>query len=908
MKGIFYRFRSRWDLLFKSIVIVSLILTCSFVVLFLPQLADPQILGKYLNKLNDGATFITNTNDSLVTDFNIDIFAESPLFINDFPVSLEKASMDAFDLYQPESYFIVAKEFITIQNTSITNNTAMGGFVFAVATDVFTQLQAYSSGNYSQEGAIIVTDFDSDPLGNYSAVFRENNITLNVNQQLPRNIFESTFSKLYNYLGVFKRNSFRCFFIEVTDFVSKFGSYITDDPIFPYYFLHGYVNFEDEQKNVIYWSIDSPHKIDHFEKALTGYLQQQEPSIRITFYFNYYGDTALFVNIVFSFLRGLQILIWSLSLVIGCLTVAKIQTTRKNQELKTLFAGQNWFQRLLTHFIETLFIIIVGSGFALLFLYLFINLESLFGVYLIFNLSVVPKALIIAGILFIGLFLSYLDFEFYLKRCINSQAKADTYRPFSTIPLYIKLAFPALVLLIIWLQNRNTISLLAFVLFTLAALIVSYLVFLLFKGLIILSGKVFYKKRKRADKPLSPFYVLLKLWKTGLTRKFFLFTFILTLISSSFLFANFTADAKRTEYLWWYGGEIVFWAPSTNTSQVDEKLALIPEIVDYTKMIFFHQYIIQDDYIEFALINNTLTEVNSTFLNERIEWLIGINYSDYFEFYSSWKKESWLSKGEINSPMKNSVFLSKKFLDDGIDIGSTINFVNNSNPLLIQGIFTVWPTITGQFGTESKEQFIVIQSYDVLQTYLTSKKIDYYVRYRVHTAEKDIKSTAEELNALLTSYNIIEMSYLDQSVFVGLRKIFLEPIVIIAQLFLLLWGSIFLLNNFVRTEESDHGKRLGMIALTKNYRQILTRFKVAETIVFYAAFLVVFGLLYILTFSFLLGTGLIYAIKTIAVSKYTFFNQLFLLLFYPLLLIIQNAAEYLRFRKINLGQIYRFPE
>ncbi|RLI67002.1 MAG: hypothetical protein DRO63_05615, partial [Candidatus Gerdarchaeota archaeon] len=93
-----------------------------------------------------------------------------------------------------------------------------------------------------------------------------------------------------------------------------------------------------------------------------------------------------------------------------------------------------------------------------------------------------------------------------------------------------------------------------------------------------------------------------------------------------------------------------------------------------------------------------------------------------------------------------------------------------------------------------------------------------------------------------------------------------------------------------------------------NYRQILTRFKVAETIVFYAAFLVVFGLLYILTFSFLLGTGLIYAIKTIAVSKYTFFNQLFLLLFYPLLLIIQNAAEYLRFRKINLGQIYRFPE
>ncbi len=907
MRGLFYRLLGRRKLLLKSVLILSLITLASFVVALLPQLANPHILGKYLSNLTSGAIYIEEQAPPYF-DFEVSGQTNTPAFIENFDQMLEKSSTKTFGVFLPESYNLFIKEFVVITNETITNETTTGGFIVGISNDLYDLLKNHSTNNNTSTGAIILSQYQNDTLGTYSIKFREQNTTLTVNKKINYESFDSIFPFVNYYLTKIESNQQRFFFIQIDELITLFDDIVKDSDE-PYYELMGYISFKEYQRDIIYWSIDSPKLIEDFQQELIANIQQQNPSNYISFQFDYFVENAMFVNIVFSFIRGLQLLIWGIAFILGISTVAKIQKINRDQELRIIFAGQKWFKRIVNLFTESLLIIITSVSFALVIIYPFIKFQSAFKITLALNKSIILEFILIPVILLLTLFATYLDFEFYLRRIIRSRSKNQQYKPFAKIPMYVKLILPLLIVLILWLLNRNLISLLAFAAFLLISIIICYLT-ILFVRLILNTGKkIYHHQKKRADKPVSSMFILLKLWKKMLSSKLLLYTFMLTIISAAFLFVNFTADAKRTEFMWWSGGEIEFWAPATNTTIIDGNLETISEIVDYTKLIFFNQYFNGSEHYSYSLIENVITEVNSSYEGERIYYIIGINSTDYFNFYESWNMKNWLAEGQLNSLNGNNIFISQKIQRIGFGLEDTLKFMNESIPLTIKGVIDAWPSITDQYGERSSRELMLIMDYELLQSILDAKDIDYNVRYKVHTTEKQIKSTAEELIPMLSSINSLdEMSYLDLDVFVGLRKIFLEPIVVVFQILILLWCALFAYTNFDNVNFSLEARNLGIIALAKDFREPLLRFKILEGFLLYGAFLFIFGLLYALSYGLLLGTGIAYGIKSIIISKYTIINLLFLLLFYPGLLLIQAIVEYFNLRRINLSLMYRHPE
>jgi len=413
-----------------------------------------------------------------------------------------------------------------------------------------------------------------------------------------------------------------------------------------------------------------------------------------------------------------------------------------------------------------------------------------------------------------------------------------------------------------------------------------------------------YRNRKRKDNQrISSIFVLLKLWKNKLNSRFLLYSIIISVLSSAFLFTSFMVDAQRSEFLWWSGGEIEFQSSPWNATEINQNLQAIPEIIDYTEVISFNQFSNSSNYYDFALINDEITIVNSSYQGKRLSRIHGINGTDYFDFFSKWNKRGWLTQGRPSALTNNQIYVSEKFQELGFNSGDPLKMLNASLSFTIQGIIGDWP------GVSSYSQHLsIIMDYNSLKLILEELQFDYQVTYKIHTAEKNIKSIIETITPLMEQYGIEELRYLNYNLFKNIRIVFLRPIIVITQMLILIWLSLFVYSNIDNINQSSDAKNLGLLAFSKGYLKPLRNFKIFEGFILYSIFLLILLLLYVAVYGFFFGVGFVYELKALFISRYTWLNILFLIVAYPVLLTIQGIVEYFNLRRMNLSLVYRHPE
>ncbi|MGC9778187.1 MAG: hypothetical protein HZR80_02985 [Candidatus Heimdallarchaeota archaeon] len=909
MWDLLYRFLDRRKYLFKVIIILSLIFLSSFTVALLPQLINPHILAKYLGnieaKIDPGYYY---------PDIELYGRTDDPSFINTFNQSVKRASLETYDIYQPNISYLYASEFANYLNTSYGNETPSSVVLYGVSTSLYTQLRFYSSNNSLSTGAILLTELDNVSSSTFVFSIRENNASLQPNKILTIKSFKAHFPELY--FDIEYENSEHshpnpdiitwkpCFFLQIEEFITLFDAYITrsTNP----YFLYGSLRFEKEQQDIIYWTIDAKLKINSFEKILLVDVQNISPSTDLNFENIYNTGDEVLINIVYSFVRGLQLTIWGLSVILVIISLAKIQNSNENKEFRILLAGQKWIKRLVNFILEDLFIVVVSAGIGLALTYLLTKIQLIFGLTIELDRSIIIGYGLIVIILFTIIFAIYIDFDLYLRRKIYKQSLNEIYKPFNLIPKYLYPVPFLLIVLVLWLLNRNPWSLAAFAIFITISVVICFLATLIIRLITYIGRKLYERRMKKQDRPFSPFASLLKLWNKNLRSKIFLYSFMVTIVSAGILNASFSADSQRAAVLWWNGGEVMLFGRPLNTTLMEDNLQAIPEILAYTKLIWTNGFGNSTDSYSFALSGNTIKIVDSSYEGERVQGIIGINITDYLDYYKSWSRSNWLSFGQLDDLSENTVFVSKKFLDVDLGFDDPINFLNNSLSFTIQGIIGIWPTIADT-EERSENNFYVIMDYTQLKSLFDEINIEYYTKYHIHTQEKDIASTVEALLPMVPLLGIQEMEYINIAVFVGIRKVFLNPIIVVSQLFILMWIAIFLYSNIDDLNRSKEAQNLGLIAFATNFKKPLKNIKIFEGAALFSSFLLILGLVYGFAYVYELtfGYGIVNAI---IISKDTIVNILFILLFYPFLLVIQGIAEYLNLRRINLSLIYRHPE
>lgn len=910
LKEFLYRIRGRKNFLLKTIVILILLSLSSFVVVFLPQLINPHILSKHLSGLS-GAGEEISTREYYNPDIEFSGYTNTPLMIHNFNQSVEQVSVSVYGVYQPKILALYVKEYAKWLNETSLNPAHAYVSLMGVSTTTYDSLRMLSSDNDSTDGAMLLTEFQNTSLSSYTIAVRNQNTSItankiltiaNLTENLPY-LADNILSHISYWPDEFSREAhyYPCFILKIEEFIAQYESFIlqSSDP----YFLSGFLEFEEYQKEIMAWTLNAPKLFDSFKKELKDSILLQDPSAQFLIgNFNIHTD-EIFVSIAHSFVRGLQYTIWVLSLILAIFTIGKIQNINTDKELRVLLSGKKWFPRIAHLFSESLLLVLLGSGIALLFLYPLTQLQSLFSVELSLTKTNVLDFSVVIVVSLGAVFATFIDFELYLRRILYKESKEEFYKPFSKLPKFLYLIIIALVFTFLWLINRNLIFLLVFAIFIAIALLLSYLVTLLIR-LIILIAKRSYRKRKRKENQrISPLFALLKLWKKKLNSRFLLYSFMLSIVSGAFLFINFTADAQRSGFLWWTGGEIEFRSSPLNTTMIDQNLQSITEILDATKVISFNQFSNSSNHYAFALSNDKITVVNSSYQGERLSRIVGINSSDYLNFFNRWNKRRWLTQGQPAVLNSNQMYVSEKFREVGFDSGDSIKILNDSLSFTIQGILDDWPGISS-----FSPRFTVIMDYNSLKVILENLQFDYQITYKIHTSEKNINTTIEKIIPMMEQYGIDELEYLDYELFENIRIVFLRPIIVIVQMFLLIWISLFIYSNIENINQSSDAKNLGLLAFTGNFLKPLRNFKILEGFTLFSIFLLMLLMLYSVIYGFLFSVGVIYEIKALIVSRYTWLNILFLVVAYPVLLTVQGIAEYYNLRRMNLSLIYRHPE
>ena len=911
LKEFFYRILGRRNFLLKTILIVILLSLSSFVVALLPQLITPHILSEHLSGLFISGGEEISTQEYFYPDVELMGQTNNPLLIENFNQTVELASLSVYSVYLPKSLAFYVNEYAKwLNETSINPAFALVSLI-GVSTPTYNSLRTLSSDNSSTNGAILLTEFQNASLSSYSIEVRDQNSSItankvltiaNLTEHLPY-LADNILSHISYRPDEFGRDThyYPCFILKIEEFIAQFESFIIESSA-PY-FLHGFLVFEESQKEIMAWSLNSPKLLVSFETDLLASILLQDPSAQFHFGNVYIYVDDMFVSIAHSFVRGLQFTIWVFSIILAVVTIGKIQNINTDKELRVLLSGKKWFPRILHLFSESLLLVLLGSTIALLLLYPFLQLQSLFGIELILTKA---NALTLSVVILVTLgavFATFIDFELYLRRVLYKESKEEFYKPFSKLPKFLYLIIIALVFTFLWLINRNLVFLLVFAIFMVAALLLSYLTTLLVRLVIRIAKRTYRNRKRKKNQKISPMFALLKLWKSKLNSRFLLYSVMLSVVSGAFLFINFTADAQRSEFLWWNGGEIEFGISPLNVTMIDQNLLSISEILDSTKVISFNQFSNSSNYYAFALINDKITVVNSSYEGERLSRIVGINSSDYFEFFSRWSKRRWLTQGQPTVLINNQMYVSEKFQEEGFDSGGSIKILNDSLSFTIQGIMDDWPGVASIF-----PRFIVIMDYNSLKVILETLQFDYQVTYKIHTTEKNINSTIEKIIPLMSQYDIDDLRYLNYELFENIRIVFLRPIIVIVQMFLLIWISLFIYSNIEDINQSSDAKNLGLLAFTGNFLKPLRNFKILEGFTLFSIFLLMLLLLYCVIYGFLFSVGAIYEIKALIVSRYTWFNILFLVVAYPVLLTIQGIVEYFNLRRLNLSLIYRHPE
>ncbi|HUT80606.1 MAG TPA: hypothetical protein VMZ29_05315, partial [Candidatus Bathyarchaeia archaeon] len=458
MRDLLYRFLDRRKYLFKVIVILSLVFLSSFTAALLPQLINPHILEQYLGRFEDEIN-----PGQYYPDIELYGSTKDPSFINTFNQSVEQASLKTYGIYQPNNTYLYVRDY-AIFNSTYGSETPSSVALYGISTDLYNQLRFISSNSSLVSGAILLTELTNLSSTNFLFYLRNNAVSLQPNKILAIDSFKSNFPQLYfDIEGEISEHTNPnpdirpwkpCFFLQIDEFITLYDDIIISD-MWDTYHLEGSLFFNQEQQEIIHWSIDREIQLDNFEENLLENLQIISPSTKLQFLNIHITTDGELINIIYSFVRGLQLVIWGLSVILVIISLAKIQNSNENKEFRILLSGQKWAKRLVNFVLEDLLVVVISAVFGLGFTFLLTKLQLLFGLTIELDKSSFIELGIIVAVIFTINFAIYVDFDFYLRRKIFKQSLEYTYRPFSLIPKYLYFLPLLLVMLVLWLLNRN---------------------------------------------------------------------------------------------------------------------------------------------------------------------------------------------------------------------------------------------------------------------------------------------------------------------------------------------------------------------------------------------------------------------------------------------------------------------
>ncbi len=901
MRVVLYHLLAKHKLLLKTIIIIGLLSLTILAFLFPAQLASPHIIRKYF-QISQPIYIGEDLQDIYLSgpDFMFTCPVENLSFINDFNQICKETSLSIYDIYQPLSIGSFCIEEITTANKS-----AEKWSIFGINKEIYSEL--VSSTNSSLDNVPILITKQSTPCGLFS--FNSNKIG-NFNLTINHNLLSSDLpDKLPSFNGFLEKrpyspiNESHMIFIPNNSFQTIFQ--INE------FLFQGYIKFSSYQEDILYWSLDAPKKIKMFKENLYQNLQAKEPSVSYYFYQTIYDkewlaeNNAIIVNIIYSFIHALQLIIWGLSGTIIFLTLIKMQQSNKNKEFQMLLAGKKFRTRLLMILSENFLIVTGSSVIAYGLFWPFVKLQSLlFNFPFDFYNKNVRLALIAFPVcLFFGLLIIYLDFEFHLRRTLNNgQTESEDYHPFTKIPRYIRYQIILVFIFLIWLLNRSLQPFLFQMGVLLGIGVISGMLFLLIKGVIWLVRIITKKIKHKKDKPLTNFALLLDLWKKPINTRFILNGFIGTLIIGLCIYSIVTAEVQKTSMYVandYCAIKTTVSLPNNNTESIEGFLqnnTLLNE--HYTKLVYALH--IPDD-------NSSLLHKNQTkagLANDFCE-LHGINLTSYQTFYASWRTENWLQDNIAAKKLNSTnVFASKNFARLGYELGDMITLANNQN-LSIAGFLDQW------IGIPSGTDNILVLENKVMEKLLLDTNSSLEYRFRFDVEEKSIEHSVEYLLKHLSNTNKpFTLSYIPPEMIEGIKIVFLFPIIMTLESLVLFIIAASIYNNLTNIYSSDEARTLGILFMSTDYRKTLFQMKLFEILISTIPIVIIVISIPVIYLIMVINSYNLLGIITprLGLSENVILYSTIIVLVYLLILIGQNSFDYLKYRKLQAHLLFRHIE
>ncbi|MHA1878810.1 MAG: hypothetical protein ACTSYG_00310 [Candidatus Heimdallarchaeota archaeon] len=900
-------------MLVKISLICGFLLLTSISVLFISQLANPHILRKHFYSFSQGwsgKSFSSNFEDSFAAGNDFEIFdawsEESIIFLNNFSAIVEKCSIESFGLYQPQRVVALSEEVITGWNfTESTNQTLLIG----LPNDLFLFLLNVSEGNVETD-ALIITNQSTIPLGEWLfsyQIYGTNNtfnFQLNITSYLLEDLFRRDFPTFYDFLS--NRNlqeANHLILMPLEKFAEIFQP--VKEQFSGRWSIYAFVKFTIFQRDIMYWSIDSPGKVHSFLKLLISELKAiertftlvQEPSSLMESFF--VSENPL-IYLIYSFIRIIQIFVWLLSIFLIALTIAKLQKSNIYKELRTILSGISWRKRILWLFMESLLISLGASLIVILLLFPFIRLQVVFGgTRFVFTNNIFIGASICLVVLFTLILSTFIDFDFYLRRVLVKGLYSEEYRPLGKMRRSLKggIGFILLVLFTWLLNYRDYFATLIELGIIIGVGIISFLFYYFMRFLVngIIQLKV--KNKLKTNKPASKAFILFKFRQKALTQKMFIYLFALTFISSMLFYSTFTADSYTSSYIYIQGAEITI-----TTKELPNIDSLNPFLENYSAIEDFTSVL--KSYHMTAYDNHTLIKTD---LENQTAYLFGISPEDYFNFYSNWNKKHWLAEGELTSTNTSMLYVSNRFKSLEFLIGDIIEFIDGSK-YQIGGFIEDWPVLCDKY--DSRNELIIIMPASALQTSLILLgENNFSVNYYLHIQPKKINATISYLEPHLKGLgeSFVKLTALDTLVFTGIRIVFLIPIIILFEIGLFFFGAFFLFQQLEELVNDPAAKTLGLVAMQSNYRLPFRKTLFIEDAILLASLGMIFLINFFVAFLILPAiSGL--SLGLVGISTSSLLYSIILFLLFAALLAVQNGLEYWRYYQIDLSEIYRYPE
>ncbi len=898
-----YRIKSRSQELLKVALIVTLLSFSITLVHFLPQLITPQILNKNLSKLTFGEIDVDDLQENHF-DFVFEGTTNNFSVIENFNNTLKQASISTYNQFCPKSSFHGFYD-VVVERSSNSTNWLLVGTSHAIFSNIVNNIL----NKTSIDGALIITSNLTIITGLYNFNVREESFNLSISNNLSLDIFRNHEQILSEYLFSGPYTGIEnIVLLPVQTLDNLYRSTLELDQNFKYN-IFGYLSVDESQKSELYWSVDKQYKKKLFQRTIISNLQKIDSKVNVIFTIssgvNSYDIQAdILINLVYSIVRCMQLVVWIISLVIMFISITKLQELNKYQELNQLLVGQSWKGRIGGILIDSLLLCGTSTIITAMLFFPLMYSQNLLSMQFQFTIDLLFQFILLQVLQLVIILCSFLAYEFHLRKIQNSKIAYDTKYQFSK-DKFIRIIFAccvSLLILNIFLQDKYWVFLIMFFGVLLTSLFISGILYFILLVVITLSEKLNFLYLKWKDKPLSSISCLFILWKKKFKRKNFLFLFLFTLISSTFIYSNATADINKTNCLFDLGGEINLTIYGNATNQVIPALSSYDNIESFTIKKFSFQKSNGTGFFNYGIIENKLHVINrSDFSGSEIFSVKGIDFQDYFEHYSNWNKKNWLD-GVTSSQLDNrSILLSNKLRSEGFSKGD--NLLINNDSLIVAGFFQTLPSI----GTQSTSDYFstIICDISVLTNWFQSNNINNdFASFIIRTSTETTLETIEYLNTRLSSQKF-ELSYLDPEIYSSVNTIFLKPLAICFEAFILIFLALILFSLMRIKNQSGEVLSLSLIAIRKNYRKPFWNYSLIEN-----GAILLFGS--IIFFIFNIAAYRLQAMVLISesffVSGNTIQNYAFLFVGYFILLLIQQIAIFLGIRKLDLAMIFRHPE